>query len=308
MVNKTDIIPRTSSRNIAAYRKQHLITLLKLCISVGLIFWILRSTNLQNTFASIRSANMVLVLLAGSLHLVGFTISAFRWQLLLDAQGTDAKIPFLVKSYVVGMFFNNFLPSTMGGDAVRAYDSWRLGGSKSGAVAVVFIDRFLGLLALMVFALIAVLFADYLSADVPYLGLWVSLGLAGMLVVVWLIFSPPAWAIAAMTQANFPFRERIERIITSLVVFQGRRAVLWSALGLSLLLQANVVLHYYIIAQALALTVPLTAFFLIIPLVTILLMVPISINAIGLRENAYVYFLGALAVGRSEALAFAWIA
>jgi hypothetical protein len=245
--------------------------------------------------------------MAFSLHLVGFTVSAYRWRLLLRAQGSDASIPFLIKSYIVGMFFNNFLPSTVGGDAIRAYDSWRAGQSKAGAVTVVFIDRFLGLLALVLFALAALLIPSRLTASLPFLGLWVALGVVGMLMIVWIIFMPPRQVSAALGNIKLPFMRKLQSIIDSFAAFRGRKDVLLKALGWSVLLQANVVIHYYLIAVALGLSVPFLSFFLIIPLAIFIMMVPISINGIGLRETAFVVFLGAFGVTQPEAVAFAWV-
>lgn len=289
-------------------KKKFLLNTLKIAISVTLIVWLLWDTNLTEIFASIASANLLLVVLAGSLHLVGFTISAYRWRLLLRTQGTDGSIPYLIKSYIVSMFFNNFLPSTIGGDTVRAYDSYRLGKSKTAAVAVVFVDRFLGLLALMLFAVVSVFFADQLIQNIPLLTLWIVLGVAGMMAVVWLIFMPSQRVANLIATIRFPIFKKLRHLVDAFLAFQGRKDALVGALFLSLLLQANVVIHYYLIAKALALPIPILSFFLIIPLVTVLMMLPISVNAIGIRENAFVFFFAAYGVIKPEAVAFAWIA
>lgn len=307
-VNSMTAAPVVEVEPSAPPKKQLALTLLKILVSAGLIYWLLQDTNLAEILAAMNSANLLLVALAASLHLIGFTLSAYRWRLLLRAQGADASILFLIKSYIVSVFFNNFLPSTIGGDAVRAYDSWRLGKSKSGAVAVIFVDRFLGLLALMLFALAALLVTDELTANIPFLYLWVLLGVTGMLVVVWLIFMPSRRVAALMANIRLPFWQKVQRLFEAFLAFQGRKDALVGALGLSLLLQANVVVHYYFIAKALALPVPLYSFFLIIPLVSVIMMIPVSINAIGLRENAFVFFLAAFGVLKPEAVAFAWVA
>ena len=70
----------------------------------------------------------------------------------------------------------------------------------------------------------------------------------------------------------------------------------------------NVVIAYYLLAQSLGLPVPFLNYFLIIPAALLVLMAPVSINGIGLREGAFVFFLGLYGIGRAEAVAFAWIA
>jgi hypothetical protein len=291
----------------AQKKKKLLLTLVKIAISGGLIYWILRGTNLGEILAAVSSANVWLLVIAFSLHIAGFTLSAFRWRMLLRTRGSDASIPFLIESYIVGVFFNNFLPSTIGGDVYRAYDSWRLGQSRSGAVAVVFVDRFLGLLALMLFALLALLAANELTQNIPLLYVWILLGTAGMLAAVWLMFMPPRWLPGLIARMKLPFGSKIRSIIEAFLAFKGERDVLFKALGISILLQANVVLHYYLIARSLNLPIPFYSFFLIIPLATVITLLPISVNGIGVRENVYVFFLAPFAVLKPEAVAFAWI-
>jgi glycosyltransferase 2 family protein len=281
---------------------------LKIAISAGLIYWILRGTHLSEIFTAVREASLALLVLAFSLHLMGFTLSAYRWRILLRSRGTDASIRFLVESYIVGMFFNNFLPSTIGGDIYRTYDSWRLGQSKSGALAVVFVDRFLGLLALMLFALLALLNTNQLTASIPYLSVWLGLGMLGIVIFIWLIFSPSRWLADFISTIKLPFGSKIQAIVAAFLAFKGERNVLVKALILSILLQVNVVVHYFFIARSLSLPIPFLSFFLIIPVATVITMLPISVNGIGVRENVYIFFFAAFAVSRPEAVAFAWIA
>lgn len=307
-MEKTHPAPAAAETKSGFNLKKTALNVLKFAISAVLIGWILRTTALDEIFASIRAANVWLLVLAFSLHLLGFTISAFRWRMLLRTRGSDASIPFLIESYIVGMFFNNFLPSTIGGDVYRAYDSWRLGQSKSSALAVVFVDRFLGLLALMLFALLALLSSNELTARIPYLFVWVALGTMGMLAFVWVIFMPPRWLPQLIANLKLPFGNKLRSIIDAFMAFQGQRMVLVKALLLSALLQGNVILHYYLIAQSLQLPIPFLSFLLIIPLATVITMLPISVNGIGVRENIYVFFFAAFGVLEPQAVAFAWIA
>ena len=79
-------------------------------------------------------------------------VSAWRWRLLLRVQTIDVSLGTLTKSFLVATFFNNFLPSNIGGDVVRVADTAPFAGSKTLATTVVLIDRILGLIALLVLA------------------------------------------------------------------------------------------------------------------------------------------------------------
>jgi uncharacterized protein (TIRG00374 family) len=295
----------------ALKKKKLNFTAVKIIISALLIYWILRGTNFNEIFTAIRSADVPLLLLAFSLHFVGFFVSALRWKILLKEQNVDSNLRYLIRSSIVAIFVNHLLPSTFGGDTVRAYDSYRLGKSKSNAVAVIFVDRFLGLSALMLYALVAVFFAVPIVSKVPYLNAWISLGAIVMTVIIWMIFMPPRKLPALLAELKIPFSSKLqnilEKIITAFWGFKGKRKALLQALGLSLILQANVVTYYFLIALALDFHIAYFNFFLVVPLAIFVMMMPISINGIGLRENIFFFFLGAFAIAKTEAIAFAWI-
>jgi glycosyltransferase 2 family protein len=287
-------------------------TLLKVSMSAALVLWILRGTSVTEILGAIRTASLPLVLLAFSLYLVGWAISVTRWRILLAAQHVRAPAGFLLRSYLVAVFFNNLLPSTIGGDTVRAYDSWRLGHSKADAVAVIFVDRFMGMLSLFLFALAATLGMRWLSGPLPLLPLWMGTGAGGLLLLTWALFMPSPRFSNTFARLPFPLpdavRRKLARAAAAMAVFRADRAALGKALGLSLVLQANVILHYWLIALALGLEVPMLAFFLVVPLALAVMAIPVSVNAIGVRESAFAFFLGMFGVATVEAVAFAWVA
>ena len=299
-------------RQLVTSKRQPILIAIKCVISGVLIYWILRDVDLSEILIIIHTANRPMLLLAFSLPLASYYLKSHRWRVLLKVEDIDVSIAFLIKSYMVAIFFNNLLPSTIGGDVIRAYDSWRVGKSKADALAVIFIDRFLGVLALMLFTLGAMLVSKKLTANIPFLYLWVSLGTIGLLLIVWMIFVPPRQMSTFIANIRFPFSQKLgyilDKIINAFLVFQGRKDALAGALGLSLILQTNVVIYYYLLAKSLGLPVPFHYFFLIIPLALFIMMVPVSINAIGIRENVFAFFFSIFGVSNSEAVAFAWLA
>ncbi|AOY80058.1 MAG: flippase-like domain-containing protein [Moorea sp. SIO2B7] len=297
-----------------AARKKLILTIIKCGVSIALLSWALRKTNLPDIFLAVSSANIPLLMAAFVVYLASYYIRAHRWRVLLLAQNVKARIPYLYKSYMVSIFFSNFLPSTIGGDAVRAYDAWRLGTSKSVALATVFLDRFLGLLGLMLFGLGALFFSQKLIAQLPLLHLWVMLGTAAIMLLLSMIFIPSQKISSFISKIKLPFwhpiKNKVLNIIKAFLAFGNRKHALGMSMGLSLMVQISVIAHYYLIAKALDLPVPLLSFFVIIPLVSLIMVLPVSINAIGIRENAFVFFFGAYDynLGRPEAIAFAWLA
>ena len=293
-------------------QKKTLFLLLKISLSVALILWITQDVALDSVFAVITESSGSLLILAFSLFFVGYVIAAFRWRTLIRVQDGDAPIFFLVRSFMVALFFNNFLPSTVGGDVVRMYDSWRLGNSKTDAVTVVLVDRFLGVIVLFCFALLALVFDETVAGEVPFITAWVTAGLAGMGIATWLFLKIPVSTMQRLSFAKNGVMARVggilEKVHRSFQAYRQAPSAILRALGLSVLLQVNVVVHFILVARAVGIDVPVESMFLIIPVAVFIMMVPISINAIGVREAVFVFLFSLYGVQSVEALAFAWIA
>lgn len=301
-------VPVQKGKNL----KGVLLTLIKVAISVALIYFILSKTNLTEIWKATEQASLALLLLSFSLHIIGFIVSAFRWQVLLNAQGIKMGIPFLIESFSVSVFFNNLLPSTIGGDTIRAYDIWKKGHSKTESITVILVDRFLGLFVLIVFAAVAIFFSPEINRRIPNLQLWVLGTFFLMAIAIVAVFLHEKRIKQIGTIFDLPglnlFKKKLSKIADAFKSFRGKNSALAWGLFWSFVLQVNVILHYYLINEALHMHVPLMQFFLIIPIATFIMMIPVSINAIGLRENTYVFFFSPFAVPIALSIAFSWVA
>lgn len=274
--------------------------LVRVAVSVALIAWILRGTDLREVLATFRTADVRYILFAISLIPVGYVSSVNRWRILLRAQGGDASFGFLIRSLMTGIFFNNFLPSTIGGDAIRAWDTARSGVSRGTALTIIMVDRFVGLLALLLFATVGLLFAGRLTERVPDLAVWVLGVGAAMVATAVLLFLP-----SRLGKLELP--GKLAQVASALFAFQGKGKALAGAFLWSLFLQTAVVIHGWVMARALHVEIGLAPFFLIVPLAVFITMIPVSINGIGVRENLYVFFFAALGLAEATGLAFAWL-
>jgi uncharacterized protein (TIRG00374 family) len=288
---------------------------IRLAVSAALVAWIFSRTNFREVWAAFRSADLVPVLLAAALNPLGYYFSVSRWRLLLRAQGYDVPFGFLLRSFLVGVFFNNLLPGTVGGDAARAWQSSRAGTGKTRALAVVLVDRFLGLFTLMLFAGVGALLSPELTGAVPGLRAWVTVLLIGMAIGTALIFFPPpalsrrVGTFLASARLRNKWGARSRHAWDSLRAFQGKARVLTGALAWSVGLQTMVVLNGYFLAKAVHVELPLLVYFVLVPLAVFVMMAPVSINAIGVRENVWAFFFAALGVAGAAAagVAFAWL-
>jgi glycosyltransferase 2 family protein len=301
----------TRDRDPAARGRGRLLWLVRVGLSAGLLAWIIQRSSLAEVAEAFRSADLLLVAAAFSLNVLGWTISLQRWRILLRAAGLRVPYRHLLQSYLSAIFFNNLLPSTVGGDGLRMYDSWRWGAGRAQAVTVIVVDRLMGIVALLAFALGALVFAPRILDELPLLPLWLGFATIGILGLATVALLPLRRfrSLIADRGLHLPgvVRRPVDKISGALQAYRNDGSAVALALALSVALQLNVILHYYLIARALHLPVGFSAFFLIIPLSLAVMTIPLSVNAIGIRENIFALFLALYGVGSSAALAFAWI-
>ncbi len=294
--------------------KSRLKLALKLTTSAALIYYLLSRADLASIGAAVTSASTTLIVLSFLLHGIGYFSSSYRWHLLLKDQGFDVPVRYLVRSYAVAMFFNNLLPSTIGGDGYRAYDTAKVGVPRAKALAIVIVERFLGMFALMIFAIVAFALAAGMLSKTEGLWLWAVCIFAGMAAGVWLIFfrgsSGNLPALVLRLPGGGILQKILAKIQDAFAPFKGRTRVLAWTMGISLLFQLNVIFHYYLISQALGLNVGFHYYLVFIPLSIFIQALPVSINGIGVREGIYVWFLTDMlkAATIEQSVAFAWIA
>ncbi len=290
-----------------------LILLAKILVSVGLLAWLFRSTDLSRLWAYVAKASVAWLTLALLLYLAQLLLSAWRWGLLLGAQRVPVAWRKLVDSYMVAYFFNNFLPSNIGGDVVRIRDTAPDTGSKTLATTVILFDRVIGVMALV---LIAAVGATSSAASgegrllpwtwlppLPWV-LWPGLILGGA-VFVFALERPGSVALLL-----HPLRalhaewvgERIERILTALGRFRERPQTLAGCFAGAIGVQGILVFFYLAIVYSMGIPVALWHLAVIVPLSFVVQMLPISVNGFGVREATFTVYFHQIGLPRESAL------
>jgi uncharacterized protein (TIRG00374 family) len=282
----------------------------KIAVSIALLVYLLSTTDLDALQRRVRAGDTLLLGLAMALYAAILAISTWRWRVLLEAQGYTIPLAHLSGSYLVATFFNNFLPSNIGGDVVRVRDSSRLTGSTTTSLAVVAIDRILGLGALYVLALSA-----FIMGGPSVRGL---AGARSVLLALGLLFAGLAYVffrpgiarrvVSASGLGRLPWAlKRFETVQSAVHVYRSRVHAVWLAFLGSVALQAIVVYYYFTVARALRIPLPLSACFLMVPLCTLVQTVPISFNGWGIRESVFILYFHQVGLGKDSALAFSLV-
>jgi uncharacterized membrane protein YbhN (UPF0104 family) len=274
----------------------------KLVISVALLAFLFSRVNVPELGRTLRDASPAWLCVALLIYLANVLVSTWRWQLLLETQHVHVPLSRLLGSYLVAGFFNNFLPSNIGGDVVRIRDTSRAAGSRTLATTVILADRGIGLLGLVFVAAVGATNAAALHSDgaMPIWPSWLWAGfIAGGAVAAPAVFAPTRIARALQPlMVIHPewIGERIDRLTSALARFRASPlALVWCFAG-AVAVQALLVFFYFAVVQAFEIPVHPWDLAVVVPLSFLLQMLPVSVNGFGVREATFSFYLTRLDV------------
>ncbi len=279
-------------------------TRLKLLISIALFasLFAFGKVDLRESYQAAIHANKAYLLSACGLFLLSVFVMAHRWQLLASAVGLSKPFLKMVQLCYVGLFFNLFLPSTVGGDVSRCYYLTKGTNKYLHALTSVLVDRAMGLAVLLLFATFGILFGPGGTGLPLQLKVPIFVLTAGMYCVIPFL---PQLSVRILGENNWVTRKLNHG--SAKVFWQDKRLTI-TTLFLSVVSQIILVACHIAVGLALGLDhIPLWYFFVFYPSVAVLGFVTPSVNGIGIREWAYTYFLTLAGVDRSLALTYALI-
>ena len=282
---------------------QRALSRLRPIISLILLGYVLSRLEVRQLVSLWPQLRLAYLLLAITLGTSMVLLSAYKWQVLVRAQGFTVSLTALFRFYLVGTFFNLFLPTSVGGDVRRVYDLARACGDPEAAAASVLLDRATGVLAMLIIGGCSVLFVPP-SLRIAALAILATAGI-GLLALGSTIFFASArsfWQKTATRLLPNVFSSRVTSFLDMLFRYRTAKQHLGVAVAMALLFQTTSVYIVYLLSRGLGLSVPLTPFFLFVPLVTLATMLPISLNGVGVQETGYVLLFGQ--IGLSTAAAF----
>jgi glycosyltransferase 2 family protein len=271
-----------------------LLLALKTSISVLLLALIFRKAGLHNIVRHFRSMDVRYFILASFLHIVVVAIAALRWRLLLDEPYSVRRI---LSLYFIGNFFNHILPGTVGGDSVKVYYLYRDTRRSGSSLGSVFLDRYIGLVALLLIGLVSSVIAN---RELSRIGLerLVPSVLAAFLAGSLLVFG-------LRIGKGFSF---MRDFYAYFHLYLNKKGVMLKTFLLSLVLHFLVICMIFVIALGLGRRLPFTALFVFMPIIMTVIAVPITISGFGVREGAFTLLFGLIGVPAHlcASLSFLW--
>lgn len=299
------VLVRVSSISPMKEGKRRLLYLaLRILASVlllALLLWQADLAQLSDLFSSIRFWPLAIGLCAWFGHLL---LLNERWRRLLLAQEIQVPYSRLLVYYMISFFFNNFLPAGLGMDVTRTVYVAREKSRGSEVFASVLTERILGMVGILIFAFVALMF--YLNTPE---------GRFFALLVLAIMLATAAFIALFLKRGLLPgvrrriaairflgLGERAKQFYEALQLYRKRcRSVLW-AIGISLFVQGFLVVINYTAGLSLGFRLPLYSHLVYIPIISIIAIIPVSINGIGVREWGYVFLFGLVGLSSGEAL------
>ena len=304
---------RSSSQPDASAGRRYAFLALKVSVSIVLLAVLFSRIDVARLWSSARHASVAWLFAALALYAVNVAASIWRWHLLLDAQDVDVPVKTLLGSFLVALFFNNFLPSNIGGDFFRISDTAKIAKSKTVATTVVLADRVLGVIALVLVAAVGATAAGAVHpAALPIWPVWLWAGF---------LLGAAASAPAVLVPAGFgrmlrPLTvlhpewvgDRIDNLTDILGRFREHPAALAQCFGGALFVQATMVVFYFAVAYGLHLNVAFADLAVIVPISFVVQMLPVSVSGFGVREATFSFYFTRIGLAIEAALLMSLVA
>ena len=273
---------------------------IKFAVSAILLWLLALGIDLNAVGRQMAGADPLWLVIALLLAAAVIPMAAYRWRLVTQAIGAPLSTRDAMSITTIGWFFNQTLPSTIGGDAVRVYLAYRTGITKTGAIHGILLDRLMGLF--VVLALATIFLAPLLAGLTADFQKW--------FLIIFIVAGYGGYAVLFLISGRFA--ERLDNIrlgwLARALSHDARATLLTLSpggviLAISVVLQIVQIASVYAIAVALGIEVSFAAVMIALPAVLLISSLPVSLAGWGVREQSMVLALGAMGVGATEALA-----
>lgn len=278
--------------------KKILVTIVKIAISVALLTILVISTDIQEIINALAGFNMIWIIPILLTITLSVIVSALKWGAILNAQGVSISLVRLFCYYTCGLFFNNFLPSSIGGDGARAILAGRESGTVSGAAASVVMERIIATVTLSLLGLIGAAFSKYTDPIVIIL-----LGVLFVVGIFLALIQMTGWVPKGLRKKETRFAGIWKSFARNSAVIKEHPKKITVCFVESIIFQFTVVLVVAGVIKGLGLDmIPIMDLCMVVSASSVLAMVPVGINGYGLREGSYAYLLAPYGFSTAQSL------
>lgn len=291
-----------------SFFKKVLTLVFRISISVALLILLFRGIDGKTLFKLIRNSDKLLLFYAACTFFLMYPLALLRWNMLLKASKIHLPLKRVIMSFSGGVFFNVFLPSTIGGDFMRSMDLAKHTQKTKEVIATVLLDRLSGYVGLVFLSLLALLLGFKLIED-KVVFFFVSFLVIFLALVLIVLFNKRIYSRinkflhATRKDTGKSGLSTLEKIRGALInlhqemhYFRHKKKVILNNLGLSFLIQVLSPVSFYLLGLSLGVKINIVYFFVFLPIIGAITLLPISIGGLGLRDASTVYFFAKVGV------------
>ncbi len=258
--------------------------LVKISVSVILIILIIYKIDVHKLINMMLKIGIAEFLGLSVLYILAQFISSIRWSMVISSLNENASVIYLFKLYLMGMFANLFLPSTIGGDTIKGYILSKSIGIRK-AISSIFLERYNGLLVLLLLSLISSLFFFKLF----------GLKIVGSIVAINVL------TVVIIYALRFVKHEKVKNFYLDIATFHKSKKF-YTVTAFSFAVQTINIVMYLLVGLKLGFHINPAFYFAFIPIITLISFLPISFNGIGVREFSFVYFFKIAGLNSTQAV------
>jgi len=291
-------------------RRKKIITVIRLIVSLILLAYFIAfiiKPEWYKIINSFRDINYFYLLIVIFISFPLILVSCLKWQILLKSKNLNISLSRLIGLYLVGYFFNNIIPiGFLGGDFIRIYETAKQTKNTPDSLAAVFMERILGIVALIVFSIFSIILKLQLFLKNPIVLLILLCIIFILVIFIWIIFSPRILNfIKNIIKINLlkNISKKLDDWVTAINRYKNEKRTIFYSLIYSIIYNLLAIFNVYFSFITFNYKPNLLDVFVVVPLtLLIVLSAPITSAGLGLFENANVYFFTLVGVMSSTSV------
>ena len=288
-------MPETKSR-----KKKHLSLALRTIVALAAIYWAFHDIDWGQLSSTLAKMNLWLFAAALAIFTVAQIIVGLRWWLLLRAQSIFISFWSAVRLNFLGLFYNNCMPGSMGGDLIRAWYVTSHTDKKLEAALSVFIDRIIGLTGMTLIAVVCYLLfmrgSGIMTSDeqaglfdsiarLKWVFFWMVIALGAILFIMLLLQPTRAVLTKSWAYIRVHGAKTIKKLTEAVVIYCRNPLAIVTALVLTIFVQSMVITAFWVLGLNLGIDISPRYYFVFFPITWVVGAIPVSVAGLGIIEG-----------------------
>jgi glycosyltransferase 2 family protein len=273
----------------------------KIIISISLIAFLIYRADWVLIAGKLKSVGTLLIGFIVLMAIVSIVLSSIKWKILLSINGIQIKFPKLVKYYFIAMFFNNFLPTRIGGDLYRIYKTYNNPESKTGAIVAVATERLTGVFAITLMGTIAGIIS-YNQGNHEISGITALIGAIAISTSTLAVILIYYGKLGTYLQGKKFIPEKAKMAINNLREYTQKPFHTSMAFAVSFMFYLAMIIKFAVLFFGISEECSVISITVVLLVSNVISMIPLSLNGIGLLEGSFIVAIQVFGVHYDSAL------